>query len=953
MGRLPPVEISFDSGATAAQDWPPFTVSSCVPEVFMTVGSRVSRARRLDHVRRMASCLLTIAALVGVVSTAAGAQNIGATLQGLVTDAQKGVLPGVTVTITNVDTGISRTVVTDSAGWYRAAALQPGTYSLSTELEGFVTYKRSGLTLTTGQEPRIDIMLQVASVKETVQVVAAAPLVDTTKNTLGLTVTRKDLDSLPLATRNFLDLANMTPGVTGVGGGGVNTSGQLSRNNSFLIDGVSNHNPLVSSSRGGFSLEAVREYVVLANQFSAEYGVSSGAIVSVVTRSGTNKNEGRAFYFARNDALDAQDPFSHAQGSGKAPFEQKRGGGFWGGPMIHDHLFYFASYEGQRQDQTAVVTSPDVPVTEREWPNPTTQHQAFVKFDNQLRSSQWRTGRYRIDRNFQQGNGIGGLNTHDRGSDNLTRDQDGVMSHTWVLSSHALNEFRFQASQRYNNSDTSLYSPIGTPAIARPSGNFGKAVNQPQGRTEKRFQLVENFSVTKSQHDFKFGTDISIIRGTSYFPRTNDGSFTFATDRPFDPADLTTYPTQYTVEHFNPNFILPNELYAFFAQDTWRLRPGLTFNVGLRYDVETGYQKINGVPDDTNNVQPRLGFVWAPFRDARTAIRGGWGLYVDRSFLNVQLDVAAAQNSDTIVIQNPGYPDPFARGTLGSVTPSKTVIAPNPQAPQTQNVSLGFQRELRPGLSVSADGVYSRGKYQFNNRDLNYPLIPGGPRPDPTIGRIIQFGMEGNSWSTALLSSLQYRPQHGLGFGVAYTLSKSLRDVEDFQYFSQDELNPAADKGPANNDRRHQVVVNFNYLLPGKVQLAGLASMRSGLPWNVTTGLDSNVDTQVNDRPDLAFPGGDPLDKATYNANFTRRVGNLPRNYNRGPSYFSLDVRFSKHLVLGRIKPELFAEAFNITNYTNLGVPVGNLRSATFGQSTALATGAAPRRVELGFRINF
>jgi len=144
----------------------------------------------------------------------------------------------------------------------------------------------------------------------------------------------------------------MTPGVTGVGGGGVNTAGQLSRNNSYLVDGVSNDDTIVSSSRGGFSLEAVREYVVLANQFSAEYGVSSGAIVSVVTRSGTNKNEGRAFYFGRNDAFDAQDPFSKAQGSGKAPFNQDRGGGFWGGPILRDRLFYFSSYEGQphRQD---------------------------------------------------------------------------------------------------------------------------------------------------------------------------------------------------------------------------------------------------------------------------------------------------------------------------------------------------------------------------------------------------------------------------------------------------------------------------------------------------------------------------------------------------------------------------------------------------------------------------
>src|SRR5256712_2868397 len=127
--------------------------------------------------------LLLLAVLIVAVPTSSAGQNIGATLQGLITDAQKAVLPGVTVTITNVDTGVSRTSVTDTTGWYRAAALMPGTYELSTDLTGFVTYKRAGLTLTTGQEPRIDIMLQVASVKETVQVVAAAPLVDTTKNT--------------------------------------------------------------------------------------------------------------------------------------------------------------------------------------------------------------------------------------------------------------------------------------------------------------------------------------------------------------------------------------------------------------------------------------------------------------------------------------------------------------------------------------------------------------------------------------------------------------------------------------------------------------------------------------------------------------------------------------------------------------------------------------------------
>src|SRR5260221_5244322 len=353
-------------------------------------------------------------ALCGVIAASPlFAQNIGATMQGTVADDQRAVLPGVSVTITNVETGIARAVVTDATGSYRAPALSPGTYELSADLAGFTTYRRTGLTLTIGQESRIDVMLEGASVRESVEVTAAAPLVDTTKNTIGLTVTRKDLDSIPLVTRNFLDLANMTPGVTGVGGGGVNTAGQLNRNNSYLVDGVSNDDTIVSSSRGGFSLEAVREYIVLANQFTAEYGISSGAIVSVVTRSGTNRNEGRVFFFDRNQHLDAQDPFSHAQGSGKAPFSQQRWGGFWGGPVARDRLFYFASYEGQHIDETSVVTSPLVPIDQREWPKPTNQHQGFIKVDDQASAGHSVSGRYRIDRNLQIANGIGGLNTRD------------------------------------------------------------------------------------------------------------------------------------------------------------------------------------------------------------------------------------------------------------------------------------------------------------------------------------------------------------------------------------------------------------------------------------------------------------------------------------------------------------------------------------------------------------
>ena len=183
-------------------------------------------------------------------------------------------------------------------------------------------------------------------------------------------MTRDSLDNLPLLTRNFAGLATLAPGVTGVGGGGVTAQGQTDRSNSYMVDGVSNDQIVTAGNRGGFSLEAVREFAVMTNQFSAEYGLSSGAVFTVITRSGTNDLSGRMFAFHRGDEMDAQNPFSKAQGSGKAPFSQQRFGGFLGGPIVRDRLHYFGSYEGSRQRETSVITASIVPLAERETPNP-------------------------------------------------------------------------------------------------------------------------------------------------------------------------------------------------------------------------------------------------------------------------------------------------------------------------------------------------------------------------------------------------------------------------------------------------------------------------------------------------------------------------------------------------------------------------------------------------------
>lgn len=916
----------------------------------MAVNDRVGNLLP-THFRIAAALGAVFAALLLFEAAPTLAQSTGSAIQGTVTDDQGAVMPGATVVVANTQTGWTRDVVTDARGWYRATAITPGDYEVRVTLPGFATQIRRGLTVTIGQEATVNVALRVANVEESVTVTGAAPLVETTRSTLGTTVTRESLDNLPLITRNFAGLATLAPGVTGVGGGGVTAQGQTDRSNSYMVDGVSNDQIVTAGNRGGFSLEAVREFAVMTNQFSAEYGLSSGAVFTVITRSGTNDLSGRLFAFHRGDALDAQNPFSNAQGSGKAPFSQQRFGGFLGGPIVRDRLHYFGSYEGSRQRETAVITASVVPLAERETANPTDGHNAFIKLDGRMNEKHSMTLRYRADKGLSKGNGIGGLNTRERGTNTDSLVQDIVGNLTTILSSRALNEFRFQWGRQSTWTTTDGWSTAGMPEVNRPSSRSGKAYNQPQGRNENRWQFINNVTYTLNAHDLKAGADISIIRAPTFFPRNGDGTFTFTTDRPFDANDLTTYPSQFTQSIADPNVNLDDDILAFFLQDTWRLRTDLTISMGIRYDRENAFSRIVGVPDDINNVAPRFGIIWDPFKDGRTAIRGGYGLYIDQVFLNPPLNVVLAQRANDVTIVNPGYPDPFTRGTVQSATPSISVSSENIRTPESRSVSLGVKRELFAGVALSADGVYSRGYNQFNNRDLNPRDPVTGLRPDPRYLRITQYETEGNAWYSALLMSLERRGGKGPGFGVSYTLAKAIRDVEGFLFLAQDQLNPAAEKSLASNNRTHQVVGRINWLLPGKIQFAGILQYRSGSPWNVTTGRDSNLDTEQNDRPDLVNPAGDPYDRNTYYGDFTGRVGNLGRNSAIGPSFVTFDTRISKLFEVHRLRFEGFVEAFNATNKVNFGGPTGNLRSALFGQPTTIQGNM--RQIEFGLRVDF
>ena len=295
---------------------------------------------------RTLSVVLALLALL-VVTAPAKAQSTSATVSGSVLDEQKAALPGATVSVRNLDSGQQRTTTTDARGAFQMSGVPPGRYEITAELGGFGRLVRTDLVLNVAQEMTLVLTLRVAALEEAVTVTAELPLVESTRSALGTTITTSEIEELPIAGRNFATLAQLTPGVTSTAGSGISSAGQLTRNSTFLIDGLSNDDDSVAGQRGGFSVDAIKEFIVVSNSFSAEYGQSSGAIVSVVTRSGTNQMNGRGFYYHRDDSWDASTAASKlvTPTPPKSKLEQKIVGGFFGGPIRQNRAFYFASVE--------------------------------------------------------------------------------------------------------------------------------------------------------------------------------------------------------------------------------------------------------------------------------------------------------------------------------------------------------------------------------------------------------------------------------------------------------------------------------------------------------------------------------------------------------------------------------------------------------------------------------
>jgi outer membrane receptor protein involved in Fe transport len=621
--------------------------------------------------------LWVVALLMLTLASAAEGQTSTGSLAGTVRDVSGGLVPGAVVTAKNAATGIARSATTDAEGRYRIPNLEPGDYEVRATLTGFRTAVRSGVVVTVGGATDADVEMSVGQIAEEVNVRTETPLIEPTKVDLSRVVTAREIESLPIAGRNFVDFVKLSSGVAlgreNVGGGafkepdvGVGAAaaprlsfgGQPELNTMIQVDGADNMQTFTGLPRATPSQEAAKEFRVLNSTYLAEYGRALGGFVNIVTKSGTNRGTGSLYYFWMDDALSARPLLSQLN---QDTLHQHQFGGTFGGPIAADRTFFFGNYEGQQREQSnrfsqvvldnlALLNAVRTPLGLR--PETTDQvldnhYNAFlVKVDHHPTQKHTLSLRYNFldsdTENFLGGGGRASP-TSSTARDNVTRDQALVGSFVSIPSSRLLNEARFQIARR----------TFGFPAVFNePSldiSNFiimGKSTSDVDSYAETRFQIADSLTWASGGHQVKAGVDINVLGNDStwnlFFPARivfpNLTAFSTFTPVVFwwpFLATATSYPgisTNWTEAVPSDwvdetRFSFDHSSFGFFAQDQWRVSSRLTLNYGLRYDIES-YPSRYISESDRNNVQPRVGAAYAYKKGG--VIRAGYGVFHDR-----------------------------------------------------------------------------------------------------------------------------------------------------------------------------------------------------------------------------------------------------------------------------------------------------------------------------------
>lgn len=753
--------------------------------------------------RLFGAFLLTLLVFAPSFALAQSQASNGA-IEGTIVDASGAVLPGATVTITNVNTKIQTVVVTNDKGLFRAPLLPIGTYDVVVELQGFKKFSQTGVVVNVGETATVNATLPVGSVSEAVNVSAAqVPALNPSRIDIGHTMSDVEVHNLPLVARNPYNFALVQPGVTGTenvefGVPHLAANGASMRIN-YMIDGNTN----TEKDRAGLRLLPISEVMiqevkVVTTGFAPEFGQTMGMVYNAITPSGTNAFHGEGSYLFRRNPFSAF-PFYFGCGStkpvsqcpsldavlaarGQTKSEAKpqtrvdTGTADVGGPIIHNKLFFYAGWEQTRRDLSSnslITVSPDVVASVGVKPQPSaapnvqTAKFAIGKGDYQITPGTRLTARWIRFHNDAPYNSGGGTSTLERATNFLDAMDSSAGQLVSSFGGNKLNELRVQYAHRHQSSVANSDSGSG-PAItiSSPAIGFGGPwSNTGQGNAGFDFkqdisEVVDNVTYLKGAHSFKAGIDWQHI----YDTRTAAPEFvyTFPTVDAYLAAKSGANPFGYTSMSQitgDLGFNMSTNTYGVFVQDDWQLRPSIKLLYGVRYDL---YKYPAGLQDaplsqtrsfhtDGNNFGPRVGVAWAIDKD--TVFRGSTGIMYDQPILGgyeqaLQLSGSPRAPIFTFSGTTPGapaFPSGVSTGTVGQQSP--WAVSPNFDVARTWQTNAQVERALGTDFTASVDVMYAKGSQLPVVNDVNL-IDPIGQLAD---GRPI--------FSTAVSASTRANPQ--------------------------------------------------------------------------------------------------------------------------------------------------------------------------------------------------
>lgn len=942
------------------------------------------------------------------------AQTSGGSLVGRVTDEQGAARPGAAVTALSTATGLSRSVVSGPDGSYTFATLPAGTYDVTVDLSGFQRAEQKGVVVNVATDRTLDFRLNLAGATETVAVTSEAPLVRSDP-AIGTVVSEKELETLPTNGRQFANLAILAPGTslaynsdpTKPGQLTVALNGGIGRNVNYLIDGGDNTDDTIGGALQNFSLESVQEFAIQTQQYKAEYGRSTGGILAVVTKTGTNEFHGSVFGFGRDDSLNARTQTEKNQGIDAQPYQRYGYGASVGGPIVRDRAHFFATYE-RTDRETAYTVDTDGLIPSQDGVSTTLPFDDTLigaKVTANISATQFLQVRFGYQKNSDK-YGASPLNTPDFLGTVNNKYSTILAGHTAQLGSTALNEFLFQ----YSKFDNTISPDSKNPTIYFPGGvKSGQNINTPQSTHQVKYQFKDDFSfaadIAGQRHDFKFGVQY-------IHEPTLGGDFSTGVDAPLFSLLRDEIGSPVTdITQFGGLFVddTPVDQYSAYIQDDWRPNDRLTVNLGLRYDFWDGFdldQRSNPIwqtlstqttfnefylrdfqggkggvlENDTNNFGPRLGFSWDVTGRSKTFVRGGWGIYYDFPYTNATILFPAAavqsnygviyNNSNSSGIRNadgsffqPGQPLPPNQLSGLASNPPNEVASPTLATPYSRQASIGFSTELTDWLGVSIDFV-----------TIDYRDIPFRFRANPRID-VNGNGLVDDDEPRRFNDFANFRIWYGGGeadydgvnVGIRARVSQKVT-LQGFYTYSDASGNviAGADEFRLSDlgfqpDLAIGRDVSVNPLDPlcnacfGPLNTDARHRVTLGGTWLAPFGITmAGMFRYRSATPINIYDGGD-LNADGFRIDLPPDVDHV--NSGRGDSFSQLDLRLSKEFKFtDTVGLEVIGEVFNVLNEENPAGFVGNRSADNFGQPSFFAGDPAQgeqRLAQFGLRVRF